>query len=310
MWANKMYPEINGKAEEIDKETKNEIYKNVKAISIHKIGSAVVFSTDNLLISKLLGLEILGAYTNYVLIISTLTTLFVLLSNAIRGSVGNLIASTSKEYVYSRYKLVSFLFSVLSTFCTVCMFVLFQPFISVWTNGNPIYLLNFSTVILICISFYLGRMRISAGMFKECAGLFYEDRWKPIVESVVNLIVSIVLGIYMGIDGIIIGTIISTVVAPLWVEPWVLYKNYFNKPVREYFKTYIRDVVIMVLIAAICYFACSLLPAGGLLWLIIRFAVCITVCGGLLIVMYDPTKEFKLIFNGIKDKIIAIKSKK
>lgn len=307
--ADKLYPNINGKSQPVDSAEKKKIWKNVGAISMHKIGSAVVFSTDNILISSMLGLALLGAYSNYYLIISTLISVYLLFTNALTGSVGNLIASEDKEYVYQKYKQINFMFSILTGFCTVCLIVLFQPFISAWTRGNPLYILDFSSVILLCVSFYLGRMRIGTGIFKECAGLFKQDQWKPIVEAVINLVASILLGIFMGLNGIILGTIISTIVAPLWVEPWVLYKHYFKKSVKEYFKNFIRDVLIAVIVGIVCYFVCSFIPAGGLGMLILKFGACGLLCAGLLVIAYLPTKDFKNLFNWIKQSVFKIKNK-
>jgi len=54
MWANKLFPELKGKSAPLDKSTKKEIFKNVGAISLHKVGSAVVYSTDNILISSVI----------------------------------------------------------------------------------------------------------------------------------------------------------------------------------------------------------------------------------------------------------------
>lgn len=306
--SNKLYPAINGASEPIDEAEKKTIWKNVKAISLHKIGSAVVFSTDNILISSMFGLVLLGAYSNYYLIISTLISVYVLLSNALMGSVGNLIASKDKEYVYKKYKQINFMFSILTAFCTICLIVLFQPFISVWTRGDSTYLLNFSTMILLCISFYLGRMRIATGIFKECAGLFKQDQWKALVESIVNLITSIILGIFMGINGVVLGTIISTVIAPIWIEPLVLYKHYFNKNVKHYFISYIRDILITLFVSVICYFICSFIPNVGLFWLIIRFIICICVTAVLLVISYLPTKEFRSTLYWAKE--IIFKSNK
>ena len=273
---------------------------------MHKVGGVIVFSTDNIIISTMFGLTILGAYSNYYLIITSLMAVFTLLSSTLTGSVGNLVASENKEYVYKRYSQINFIFSVFSSFTTICMLCLFQPFINIWTGGG-IYLLEFSTVLLICVSYYLNRMRSAVNIFKEGAGIFWQNRFMPIAESVVNLFVSIVLGMFMGIDGVILGTIISTIVAPLWVEPKVLYKHYFKKSVWDYFKTYIRDVLIMIGVGVICYFVCSFIPDGGIWWLIARFAVCGGVTGLLLIVAYLPTKDFKNSLAWFKD---ILKSRK
>lgn len=301
-YAKKLYPDIDGKAEPLDKQTNTEIKKNVIALSMHRVGWVIVCSTDNILISAMLGLTVLGAYSNYYLIVSSLMAIFTLLTGALTGSVGNLIASSDKEYVESKFKKINFLFSIFSAFCTVCMLCLFQPFIQSWTGGG-IYMLNFSCVVLMCLSFYINRMRTATNIFKDGAGIFYQNRISPIVEALVNLVASILLGIYLGLNGIILGTIISTIAAPLWVEPKVLYKHYFKKSVGGYFKTYLRDVVIMVVTAVACYGVGLLLPIGGLWWLALRFVVCIALCVIMLCILYAPTKEFKELFTGVIEKL-------
>jgi len=302
---NKKFPDINGKSLPLDEITKKGINKNVTALSMHKIGSAVVTSTDNILISMFCGIVILGSYTNYYFITNALASVFALFTNSLMGSLGNLVASQSKEYVFERYKTINFIYAYLSAFSTICLLILFQPFINVWTGGG-IYLLDFSTVLLICVSYYLLRMRSGVSVFKEAAGLFWQDRWKPIAESVINLVVSIVLAQLMGINGIFIGTIVSTIAAPLWVEPYILYKHYFKKSVWEYFKRYIIDALIMVAGAVICYFVCLFIPDGGIWWLILKFATCIILSNVILILAYLPTKEFKELWQMGKNVLKSI----
>ena len=307
--ANKMFPEIRGKSQPLDNITKKEISKNVAALSMHKIGAAVVFSTDNILVSTFLGVVVLGAYSNYALIISSLASIFILLNNALTASAGNLVASNTVEYTYDRYKKINFIYSFLSAFCTICLITLFQPFISKWTGGGE-YLLQFSTVIIICLSFYFTRMRCGVGIFKDAAGLFWHNKWQPIVEALVNLITSIILVKLIGINGIFIGTIISTLVAPFWWEPLILYKYYFKKPVGKYFIRYIIDFAIMCAVCVITYFTCSFIPDGSIWLLIAKFAVCILISGSLLVLAYLPTKEFKELWAMAKGMLSRCFKKK
>lgn len=303
MWikstTNKLYPDINGKSQPLDIQTKKEVSKNVAALSLHKLGGAVVFSTDNILISSITGLVVLGAYSNYYLIIASLTSFVTLISTSLKGSVGNLIADKNNEYVYCTYKTINLLFSIMSSFFAICLFVLLNPFILLWTGGG-IYLFNSSTVLLLCISFYLNQMRAGTGVFREGAGLFWYNRFAPIAESLINLIASIILGIFMGINGIILGTILSTILVPLWIEPKVLYKHYFKKNVWSYFRQYLIDTLIMIAVGAICYFVCSFIPDGGIGLLIAKFATCIPLCGVLLLIAYLPSKEFKQTLSTFK----------
>ena len=307
--AKKLYPELNGKSQELDAETKKEIKKNIGALSLHKIGATVVFSTDNILISTIIGLAVLGAYSNYVLIVSTITSLFIIISNAIGGSVGNLVASSDKEYVYTKYNQIKFILSFLTAISTVCMIVLFQPFIKVWTGGG-IYLLELSTVILLVVSFYFGRMRMATSIFKDAAGLFWQNRFSPIFEAIINLVVSIVLGLFMGINGIIIGTILSTILVPLWVEPKILYKHYFKKSMRKYFVDILLNMLAIIVTTLICYYVCSFIPDSGILWLIVRFIVCFVICIALLLLMYCKSKEFKSCISWLKQIIQGFKADK
>lgn len=308
IWANKLFPELNGKAQKLDETTKKQLTKNIAAISMHKVGTVMVLSTDNIIISAILGLTVLGAYSNYFLITSMLSSIFYLLSDALKGSVGNLIASKEKEYVFEKYSQINFIFSVFSSFATVCLLCLFQPFIELWTGGG-VYLLDFSTVILICISFYLNRMRTCTQIFKDTAGIFWQDRFSPIAESIINIASSIVLGLFMGLNGIIIGTILSTVLAPLWVEPKMLYKHYFKKNVWGYFKKYIRDILIMIACGGICFFICSLIPSGGLLLLLAKFAAAALLSAFLLFMLYLPTKDFKNTFGWLKQVLKSFRKK-
>lgn len=307
--ANKLFPEINGKSQPLDKEIKKEITKNVAALSMHKIGGAVVFSTDNILISAFLGVVVLGAYSNYSLISSSIISIFALLNNALSASIGNLVASNSVNYVYDRFNKINFIYSYMSSFCTICLITLFQPFVAKWTGGGE-YMLEFSTVIIICLSFYLSRLRSPIMLFKDAAGIFWQDRWKPIVEAIVNLVASIVLVKLIGLSGIFVGTIISTLVAPFWVEPCVLYKYYFKRSVKSYFVRYLLDFLIMCAGCVITYFICSFIPDGSIWMLILKFIVCIVVSNMLLILAYFPTKEFKELFELLKKFVKNIFNRK
>lgn len=303
--AKKMYPEIEGKSEPLDSITKKEITKNVSALSMHKIGGLVVFSTDNILISSLFGVAVLGVYSNYNLIITSLGSVFGVLINALTASIGNLICSQSTEYNYNRYKQINIIFFYLCSFCTVCLVCLFQPFMLFWTKKESL-MLEWSTVILIILSFYFTRMREGVGAYKSAAGLYWQDRWKPVAEALINFVVSIVLGLLIGINGIFIGTIVSTLLAPFWVEPKVLYKYYFDKSPKNYFIKYIFNTLIMIGVSIVCYLICGLIPVGGIWLLLLKFAVCIVLSNLLLFPLYLPFKEFRDVLLIVKRLFLKI----
>ena len=64
---------------------------------LHKIGSIVVFATDNLIISKFVGLVSVGIYTNYHVITNAVTVFINKFFNAMAASVGNLAVEADIE---------------------------------------------------------------------------------------------------------------------------------------------------------------------------------------------------------------------
>lgn len=305
--ANKLYPEINGKAEPLNPSIKKEITKNVAAMSMHKIGSAIVFSTDSILISALISYTVLGVYSNYLLISESIVSFITLLVTALTASVGNYMATQKVDEVYRFYKKSNFALFWLVGFCSICLISLFQPFIYIWT-GTMEYVLPNITVLLMVISFYLRKMRTMANVFKDCAGLMWQDRWKPIAEAGINLVASIVLAKFMGLNGIILGTIISTVVAPLWVEPFVLYKHYFKKSVWRYFGKYAFYTVVTVGAGALTYWLCSLLPFAGIGWFVLKCGICLVVPNVIFLLCYFKTSEFKGVI-GLAKQVLQRKPK-
>ena len=103
--ADKKYPYLLEKEiEPLSSEDTASIKKNIYAMMTQKIGSVIVSSTDNLIISKILGLTILGFYSNYTLILNTLNSLIVKVFNSITASVGNLVVKGSKEETETTFR--------------------------------------------------------------------------------------------------------------------------------------------------------------------------------------------------------------
>ena len=98
--ANKMYPYLKDKdVKPLEQEEKQGIYRNIKAMLMHKVGNVVVTNTDNLLISSLVGIVSTGIYSNYFLVIGSVRQVLNQVFQGITASVGNLGVKESKERV-------------------------------------------------------------------------------------------------------------------------------------------------------------------------------------------------------------------
>ena len=289
----------------VDGETKNEIKTNTFALIFHKIGGTLVYSTDNILISSLLGLTVLGVYSNYYLIIGSLIALINVILNALKGSIGNLIAKEKSETIRATFEKMNFVYMWFVGLCTICLGCLFQPFIKLWIGENFIF--SNLTMFLLVLSFFLNVSKFMIYSYKECSGLLSQDKYRPIYEVIINLVVSIVLGKVIGINGIIIGTITCTVLGPLITEPYVVYKHLFKENVCKYYLKYIINLLVTTLIFAISFWLCNFINGYGIWQIMLKFIISVASFNILYLIITFWTKDFKDSFKWALNKITKIK---
>lgn len=230
---NKMYPFICKKIDaEIEDDVKKDIIQKVKGLAFHRIGGAVVLGTDNIIISYFFGVVKVGLYSNYSLIITAVTNLFGQVFSSITASVGNLLIENDLNKSYKIYNKILFANSWLYCIAATCIMCLMEPFISLWMGKD--YLLPTSILIVLVVNFYLQGLRKTSAVFKEAAGIFYEDRYMPLVESIINIVSSIALAHYFGLIGVFIGTIISSLVLFIYSYPVLVYKKIFKRRYSEF----------------------------------------------------------------------------
>lgn len=295
--ANKRYPFIIKKIEDnLDKDIKNDIYKKVKGLLFHRIGGSLVLGTDNIIISKMFGVVTVGLYSNYSMIINAVTNLFGQVFSSITATVGNLLIEKDKRKSYQVYKSILFVNSWLYNFAGICILCLMEPFVSIWLGND--YLLSYSVLIVLVINFYVQGMRKTNSVFKEAAGIFYEDRFVPLLESLINIVSSIIFAKLFGLVGVFIGTLLSSLALFLYSYPVFVYKKLFNRKYSEFIKIHLKYLVISIFITAITVLLINCINLSNLiLQLIINALVCIIVPNIIYIILFRKTEEFKYYLN-------------
>lgn len=289
--ADQLYPFLKDKnVKPIDAATKAEIKTSIGAMLFHKIGSVVVSSTDNILISSLIGIAQTGIYSNYQLIITAVKTVFGQIGQSVVAGLGELGACDDKEKLNDVFQQLYFLMAWIYSFCTVSLMTLFNPFIEIAFGNN--YLFSYPVVLLLCVNFYVSMMRSPVLALREATGAFVYDKYKPLFESAINLVASILLGQIFGIAGIFMGTFISTMTTCFWVEPYVTFKNVLKQPLFGYFKKY----GIYFLLTAVSYLlvtACAgVFPVSGIVGFIVKGFVCLIVPNAVWFVAFRKSKEY------------------
>lgn len=230
------------------KEQRDGIVKNIWAMSMHRLGNVFVNGTDNLIMSAFIGLSTVGVYSNYKLVTKSINDLLSKVYTAFTGSIGNLGATEDNAYIYNIYKQLDFFLFLLYGYFSAGMAVLFNPFMRLMFGEQ--YLFSQTVVWIIVAQFYISGMRQINLQFREAMGLFWYDRYKAIVESIINLVVSIALVKNYGVAGVFLGTIVSTMTTCFWIEPYVLMrhgiKDDWQAKLRNYFIEYGKRVLTVV----------------------------------------------------------------
>lgn len=279
----------------VENDTKNNLITNVKALFWHNMGSYCVFGTDNILISAFISVRAVGLYSNYTMIIEQLASLLTPILNGIGASVGNLIATESKDKSYEVFTVIYLINFWIYGVSSIFLYNLLEPFINWWLGTG--LLLDKLTFIIILINFYITGMRKSILTFKSKAGIFNNDKYVPIIESIINLVCSVILVKYYGLAGIFMGTTISTVVLPLWVQAKLVYNKIFEKSVKKYFKKYFLYLGVILSIGGITTILCNMIKFNGFISLVFKGIICVTVPNIILVLIFYKTSEFKYILN-------------
>lgn len=305
-YTNKRYPFLREKnIVKMGKSDKKHIYTNIKALTISKVAGVACNGTDNIIITKILGLVSVGLASNYTLIINTLSGLLYSALSSLTGSVGNLNAeddSKKKKLVFDQLLMMSFLlYGCVST----CIIVLINCFVGeVWLGTQ--YLIGLSTIIsLVLIAFQSG-MNFPAYTFRTTLGYFDEVKYVYVATAVINIVLSIIMGKVWGLSGIFFATTVSKLVTSEIADGYYTYKKGFMMSPILYFIDYAKYWALFALNTVACYFAVGSIPLHGIPGFLVKGIACFIMCNAINILVLCRTRAFA----GLKEKFFNLFLKK
>lgn len=301
LYANKNYPFLLEKnIEVLSKNELQSIKKNIIAMVYHKIGGVIVGGTDNIVISKILGLSAVGIYNNFYMVIYAVQLVLQQFFNSIVASVGNLNVSEGKKKMKEIFVKTFFVNFLLYSCFAVFLLCLLNPFISVWVGEE--YTVSLSIVISLIVNFYTSGMRKTAEMYREATGIFWYDRYKSLLAAFINIVASVFLAYRYGMAGVFWGTVISTILSCFWIEPLIVYKYIFKEPVTEYFKKYFLYLIDTFLRCAITYHLTSKLNTVNLIHIFFKALLCAVFNFGWIMIIWRNDKHLYFIKMYLKNK--------
>ena len=286
----RLFPDIKAEGD-LDKSIIDDIKKKVFALFGHKIGTTIITSADSIVISAILGLVVLAKYSNYYYIINSLIGFVTIFYTAITASVGNSIIQDSKQKNYRDFKVLVFMNSWIVGWCSICLYCLYQPFMTIWMGEDMLF--DNTTLILFAVYFYAWLIRRIGLTYKDAAGMWNEDFFKPYVGAVVNLVTNIILVKMIGVNGALLSTIIIMVFIYAPWETAVLFKYLFERSALEYVLKIVIYTVVTIALSLGTSFICDMIGGNGIPGLAIRLLICFIVPNALFVVLFFRTEEFK-----------------
>lgn len=307
---------------------KKDLFKNMKALLLHKISGFGTTTVSSLIIVYCVSLRDNGIYYNYMLIVMALTTVTNEVFNGVIASFGNLLNTSSSKKVYENFNILYFLNFLLYSFIVTSFVCLSTPFINIWTGEGSAF--GILTTVAITGYLYIYGMRQSIGMAKVSAGIYDQDKYLAVVGAIVTFVFSWLLVKPLGISGVMIGNIVGIMAIPYWVQPFLVYDEIFKMPVKNYHIKFVYYTVLTAMYAWLSYFLCDIIYkrsniVNGLSnnlvsnfhisskislsvsQVIVNAGICLIIPNIFNIVLFFRTKEFKSLWNYAKSFLRKVK---
>lgn len=291
---NHKYYGVMHKKTRIDQEDKKQIVNNIKAMFMHKIGTVLVNTADSVIISAFIGVVILGKYSNYTTIMTSMTGLLSLFFYPLTSVIGHVFVSASKEemkrYFYFFYGLNYILGTV---FCLGYYAIIDNVIVLCFGYGLE---LPREVAFVITLNYFIQYLRTSTLMFRSSTGTFYYDRWKPLIEGIINILLSISLVNTVGITGVIVATILTNLLINDVVEPYVVFKHSLQgKPTQYYLMNY--GYIILFILSLLVVQKVSIVNNSMIMELLVNGIQAVAISGVPCIIMVATNRYFKEILR-------------
>lgn len=288
----------------LPKEVRKSIFSKITALSIHKLGYVISNSSGNIVISSFCGLTAVAVYGNYYYVIACIMGILSAIFISFTPGIGNKMILDSVEDNRRTFYNLFFINMWITIWASSCLLCLYQPFMEIWINKNPDLMVSFPTVVSFVVFFFIQQYRKVVCLYNDAAGIWKEDKWKPVLGAIANISLSIFLVSHIGISGVIIAASVSLLFIELPWESYVLFKYYFHGGS----KIFIKKSVCFCIVAFICIITtfglCAMLPSGGIMIFIGKMILCGLFPNLFLFIAFRKKQEYTYLHSTIISKFL------
>lgn len=289
-YSKKMFPQYKPKGNLLSDDVRA-LKNKVIALFFQKMGHVVNNSVDNIVISAFLGLVALGKYANYYFIIYSLDLFISIGTSSIVAGIGNSMVTNSIEKNYNDFKKFQFILAWIIGWCSICYICLCQSFINWWIGET--FLLPIGIAALCAVYLWSNKIQSLILTYKEAAGIWERDKYRPLFAALVNLFVNIILVQKIGLYGIVISTICSELFINL---PWsakTICEWYFHVPLKKVLLAIMYYAVVTIGAGIITFYVCCFITEQSFRAIIFKSIICM-ICPNLLFWgVYHKSRLFK-----------------
>ena len=290
-YANKLYPRFKPKGT-VESDTVRIIINQIRDLFTSKLGAVIYDSADAIVISSFLGLTSLAVYQNYFFVMGAISGLMSVIFHACRAGIGNSVAIETKEKNFHDLNRFSFIICWMATFCSACLLCLYQPFMELWVGKD--LMLDLFAVVCFVTYFFVKQIDSMLNLYKDAAGIWHEDRFRPLISAGVNLILNLIMVQFIGLYGVILSTVLSMVFIGV---PWLLHNLFTVVFEKKYLKGYLKKLggycLYAVVVSCLTLTICSKIAYAPIQSILYRGIICCILPNLLFLLAYRKKCEYK-----------------
>ena len=290
-WARRAYPHFRCRGR-VTPEKKRDVAGRIKGLFIHRVCGSTRNAFDSIFISAFLGLAAVGIYGNYYYILYAVRGLLDAVTQGMSAGVGNSVAVESAEKNRRDLINLTFLYQWLCGFCTVCLLVLYQPFMRIWMGESRMF--GNEAVIAFSIYFYVWTMGDIKSQYADARGIWWKNRWRTLTEALCNVALNGLLVRSLGVVGVILATAVSILLVGFPWSTWILFKDYFGlRHLSGYLGAQLQFALVTAAACGLTWYISSLLPWAGLVGLAVKMLLCLALPNLVYFLCYWKTPYFR-----------------
>lgn len=296
-YVDRQYPFLRKyRALRIDREQWERIFADMKNIFFSKLSLKVFTSTDNLIVSGLIGVAVNGLYSNYVMISSSVINVVVAAGNSLQPTVANIFLDQDLEKDHDVLRQISFLFFWIASFSSAALISLLTPFVRELWLGEA-YVLDRAVVTAIVASTAVIIIGYPLSAVLAAGGLFRIERNISLAASLLNLGLSLLLAKPLGLIGVILGTIAAHLFC-LVARARCFFKDFLERSIRPYaleMLSYFLLVILESVLTSAVTDRIYLTPGPWSFWE--SCLCCVLIPNGINLLLFFRSKRFRSVLQ-------------